>query len=270
LSDPRRFCTFLKTEIQRRGVQIILDAQVTNVHLTKGNLTFVSVIQDHITSSLECSHLVIAAGPWSGRVLETIFPSAKVNLSFNQDSMSGNYLIVKNPSPRRSKAAKACHQVYMKGIISRPVDISNYLDGRIYVGGYIAESEELPDSVVDVLPQETSIQEMRHIANKWLEIPKGRQAKFLETGRAYRPFLSCGHPIIDKIPLHKLVGEIPSDCEGPGGVFLNVGHGCDGITLGPGSGYVMSEMILGKQIATDISGLRYPCESMTSGFKLER
>ena len=41
-----------------------------------------------------------------------------------------------------------------------------------------------------------------------------------------------------------------------GGVYLNVGHGRDGITLGPGSGKVMSELIeRGRSESADISGL---------------
>ena len=70
----------------------------------------------------------------------------------------------------------------------------------------------------------------------------------LKEGRAYRPCLDHERPIIARIPLHELLGVTRQDgiegreVEG-GGVYLNVGHGRDGITLGPGSGKVMSELI---------------------------
>lgn len=43
-----------------------------------------------------------------------------------------------------------------------------------------------------------------------------------------------------------------------GGVFLNVRHGRDGITLGPGSGLVMSELIRGLSPSANITGLGLP------------
>ena len=69
----------------------------------------------------------------------------------------------------------------------------------------------------------------------------------LNVGRAYRPFLTMRRPIIAKVALHELLNKpkktLAKGSARTGGVFFNVGHGSSGITLGPGSGKVMSELI---------------------------
>ncbi|KAI5478667.1 FAD dependent oxidoreductase [Pseudohyphozyma bogoriensis] len=57
----------------------------------------------------------------------------------------------------------------------------------------------------------------------------------------YRPITPDGEPIIDEIEKS---------------VYVASGHGPWGITLAPGTGKVMSEMMLGKELSADISKLR--------------
>lgn len=38
-----------------------------------------------------------------------------------------------------------------------------------------------------------------------------------------------------------------------GGLYINTGHNSDGVTLGPGSGKVMSELLLGQKPSVSVS-----------------
>ena len=140
------------------------------------------------------------------------------------------------------------------------MDISSRPDGTLYIGGSLSAQEALPDTTTDVHTQLQYVRKMERLVASVLDCSMD-DIKVLEVGRAYRPCLEHGRPIVSQVPLDELLGMT---CRDPiersevkrGGVYLNVGHGCDGITLGPGSGKVMSELIEGGQsMSADISGL---------------
>lgn len=135
------------------------------------------------------------------------------------------------------------------------LDISSFLGGTRYVGEYGAEPEELPELAVDVHPQPTVIEAMKKLTEKVLNVPAGKSLGIFDVGRCYRPFVTQCRPIIARVPKAKLFPASSDKEWDKGGVFLNVGHGSDGITLGPGSGKVMSELILGVEPSVNISGL---------------
>ncbi|KAI0100588.1 hypothetical protein GGR51DRAFT_575271 [Nemania sp. FL0031] len=276
--SPRRFCSFLKEECERMGAKILLNLQVTSVTLKAGAPSSVVVEQEHETligivskeqalqqqkmnsQRISCNNLVIAAGPWSQRVFKSLFPDSVINIPFDQDSKSGNSLLLKLPGYRNNRGY--CDQVYLKDLIGKKVDLSDYLDGYIYLGGYLAGAEPLPEKVTDVKPQRKYIDEMLRTARKFLVAPGNEGVLIVAGGRAYRPVLSIDRPIITKVPPKLLaLGEIGGEqTRATGGVFLNVGHGSDGMTLGPGSGLVMSELIQGIPTSADITRLGLPID----------
>ncbi|KAL8895871.1 MAG: hypothetical protein Q9207_007971 [Kuettlingeria erythrocarpa] len=158
---------------------------------------------------------------------------------------SGNHLVLRIPGYEGGRPH--CDQIFLEGIIGQKVDISDFQEGSLYVGGYITKAEELPETVMEVKPQEDSVHEMKTIAMDFLACANKSDIEVLDVGRAYRPFLTMGRPVIAKAALHELLNkpqEVPAKGNAQtGGVFFNVGHGSDGITLGPGSGKVMSELI---------------------------
>lgn len=69
----------------------------------------------------------------------------------------------------------------------------------------------------------------------------------------FRPISGSGNPIISKVSEKQLGKDIKMQ-EG-GGVYIASGHGPWGISLSLGTGLVVAEMILGKNLSASISRL---------------
>lgn len=261
-SNPADFCKFLQTSCKEMGVSILLDTTITDLGIERGSLESVTIAckKKKKTRTLDCHSLVIAAGPWSEIVLSRLFPTSRIRIPSSKRPSSGNYIVMKIPRWDRSQDTDVCHQIYLEGLLGRKVDISSRPDGTLYIGGALSAQEKLPETVTDVHPQPKYVRKMKRLVEKVLDC-SADDVEILEVGRAYRPCLELGRPIIARVPLDKLLGMAHRDpIEGKeveeGGVYLNVGHGRDGITLGPGSGQVMSELIEeGRTKSADISGL---------------
>ncbi|OAP56964.1 hypothetical protein AYL99_09076 [Fonsecaea erecta] len=182
-------------------------------------------------NAMEFDNLVISAGPWSPRVLSTLFPWSEISIPFDLAHAAGNHLLVRAPRWKPEDDEDGCDQLYLAGILNRTLDISSYLGGTFYVGGY--------DGFV----------------YQNLDIARGEALEVISVGRCYRPMVEMRHPVITQLPLEQLMGpqKVPSNIKGS--FYLNTGHGSDGITLGPGSGKVMSDLIAGRKPAVDISRL---------------
>ena len=164
-------------------------------------------------------------------------------------------MVVKTPKWNGSQDTKVCHQIYLQGVFGHRVDVSSRPDGTLYIGGSLLAQEPTSETTTDV---QTRWKDMRRLVARMVGCPLN-EVEILKTGTAYRPCLESGRPIISQIPLEQLLGvthqsPIEKKVE-RGGVYLNVGHGRDGITLGPGSGKVMSELIQGGGSLAHISCL---------------
>ncbi|KAL9075771.1 MAG: hypothetical protein Q9161_001523 [Pseudevernia consocians] len=240
-----------------RDVEILRYATVADVRVKNGSLESVTITQLDRKIISGCHSLIIAAGPWSERVLSGLFPDSRVRIPSVKPPNSGNYIILRAPRWDSSQDTRVCHQIYLEG---KNMDISSRPDGTLYIGGSLSAQEALPDTTTDVHTQLQYVRKMEKLVASVLDCSMD-DIEVLEVGRAYRPCLEHGRPIVSQVPLDELLGMT---CRNPiersevkrGGVYLNVGHGCDGITLGPGSGKVMSELIEGGQsMSADISGL---------------
>ena len=261
-STPVDFCKFLQTSCQEAGIEILLDTTITGVGITQGSLESVTIAHNKKREkrSIECQSLVIAAGPWSETVLSGLFPNSRIRIPSSKQPSSGNYVVVKVPGWNRTQGTDVCHQIHLEGFSGHEVDISSRPDGTLYIGGSLSAQEELPERTTDVQPQSKYVCEMKRLVESVLGCA-AEDMQILEEGRAYRPCLEHGRPIIAQVALDELLGVRHGDANKRsevqrGGVYLNVGHGRDGITLGPGSGLVMSELIeQGWSMSADISGL---------------
>jgi glycine/D-amino acid oxidase-like deaminating enzyme len=237
-------------------VRILLNATVTSIKAAESqSLSTVAVLSLFDQPSIEIKNLVIAAGPWSGRVLKTLFPAAQIQISLDTLSSSSNHLTVRSPRWRPSDDSAGCHQLFLDKVLSRPLDISSHLNGTLYIGSYGAEPEELPALATEVKPQQGAIDHIKQLCRRMLDLPEEEDLEIVQPGRCYRPVVKQGRPIIAEVPLALLCD--PSESSLPYRVFLNVGHGSYGITLGLGSGKVMSQLIMGVKPSANISGLGY-------------
>ncbi|KAL8936234.1 MAG: hypothetical protein Q9211_004280 [Gyalolechia sp. 1 TL-2023] len=203
-------------------------------------------------------NIVIAAGPWSQRVLATLYPEATVKLFMDTTHSAGNHLVIKTPGYKPIDDEQNCEQLFLDKVLDHPLDISTLLGGTMYIGSYGAEPEELPENAIDVHAQPKAVEAIKRLCLRALEFPKGEELEIVQAGRCYRPEVKQGHPIIAEVPI-SLLNASASSRTGHihPRLFFNTGHGPYGITQGPGSGKVMSELIMGVQPSVNISGLGY-------------
>ncbi|KAI7977496.1 hypothetical protein EIK77_000446 [Talaromyces pinophilus] len=91
----------------------------------------------------------------------SLFPDAKVRLHMNTAWAAGNHVRV-----RSSRwAIPNCHhstQVFLNNVLpdSKTMDITSFSDGSLYLGGWGAVPQPLPDSADKVKPQQEEIDTM--------------------------------------------------------------------------------------------------------------
>ncbi|KAH6976531.1 hypothetical protein BKA56DRAFT_589745 [Ilyonectria sp. MPI-CAGE-AT-0026] len=263
-------------------VQFAFGSEVTSVSVDEASQRFKSVeLQELGCSSrtVPCQTLVIAAGPWSDRVFSRLFPLAKTSLPFDIAGSAGNRFRVRTPGWKPSDDEKGSEQVFLDSVIpgNHSLDITSFPGGTLYIGGYGAIPEPLPEYADFVKPQPTQIEAMLELTRRYLGLPPDEVLEILDLGRAYRPRAVPNHPIITKVdwgflsiegstnnPFESQLPIATSDKPSAGcasivgGLFINTGHHSDGLTLSLGSGKVMGELLLGQEPSVDISGLGLP------------
>ena len=201
------FCKFLQTSCEEAGVEILLDTTITGVRIKQTFLESVTIAHNkkREKKTIECHSLVIAAGPWSETVLSGLFPSSRIRIPSSKQPSSGNYLVVKVPKWNRTQDTDVCHQIHLEGLLGHKVDISSRPDGTLYIGGSLSAQEELPERTTDVQPQSKYVCQMKRLVESVLGCAAD-DMQILEEGRAYRPCLAHGRPIIARVPLDELLG----------------------------------------------------------------
>jgi glycine/D-amino acid oxidase-like deaminating enzyme len=226
---------------------------------------------------LPCNALVVAAGPWTPRVLSTLFPNSSVKLRMNKTSnrTAGNHLLIRNPHWKpdcgEEEDESGVTQVFFNNVLpgGTRLDVTSFLGGYLYLGGWGAVPEELPSEADDIGPQPGEIEAMIEVATRVLDLGSAEQRGEIEivsAGRCYRPLAEPNRPVITRVPWGLLGEERKRDdnhdgggdrdrisvVDGPvspviGGLYINTAHNSDGVTLGPGSGKLMSELLLGLE-----------------------
>jgi glycine/D-amino acid oxidase-like deaminating enzyme len=218
--------------------------------------------------TIPCNAIVIAAGPWSPRVLSQLFPALRLKLRMNSITSAGNHALVRNLHWRPSDDEKSVTQVFLNNVLpgSHSLDITSFLGGTLYIGGWGARPEQVPEYADDIRPQPDQIEAMLEVTRSFLRAQPGENLEVLNTGRCYRPLAIPNKPIIGKVdwcqlyenepPTAKLHPKHHTDRPLPtilGGLYVNTGHNSDGVTLGPGSGNIMSEYLLGRTSTVQVS-----------------
>jgi glycine/D-amino acid oxidase-like deaminating enzyme len=217
----------------------------------------------------QCDDLVFAAGTRTPQLVRELFPD--FGRDFHETTNSGNWIVV--------KAATALkHQIRAEVILDDVVHHQLEFVGRenqvthdfvIWVCG-LNNEETKPGSIADQeIPDEDAINRLRHYAAKFLRNGESAQQEgpeVLEKGRTYRPTIDRELPILTSLSFNDLYGSrISKERSHQGqrswaktGVWVCTGHGKYGMTLGLGSGKLMSQMILGGKPDLDVTALGFP------------
>lgn len=271
ISEPARFCRFLYEKSLELGVQFRFNSTALSVQQARDTEEFDQIkIQTkgrrETTEAIKSKALVIAAGPWSEEVFSNLFPHALVKLHMNTTWAAGNHVRLRSSRWEISRLHST--QVFLNTaeLGSKTIDITSFSDNSLYLAGWGAIPSPLPEEAEDVQPQLEEIKHMIAFARHYLSLGEYDELEVFDLGRCYRPQASPDRPVITRVSWSALGGQSISgkayanhiSPSGPetvlkGGLYINTGHNSNGVTLAPGSGKVMSELLLGQTPSVPIS-----------------
>ncbi|KAL8975170.1 MAG: hypothetical protein Q9197_000594 [Variospora fuerteventurae] len=273
--DPYELCQFLMSECRAQGVKVHQPAKATRVTRNpSGTLSRIHILSTETLEELEipCTRLVLAAGAWTREVFMNLFPSSKLRMPIS--SLAGHSLLLRSkhwpppttnafPQPvpdhtrlrgndiqNKTQSQPPCHALFTSENLSSststysPELFARLPSGHIYIAG-LNGNYPLP-----ALPTE------RQIDPSAIATLKATSERLLGKGEfeverealCWRPITNRGTPIVGPVKKGKEAEEV--------GVWIAAGHGPWGISLSLGTGMVVSEMVEGRDVSVDISGLQ--------------
>jgi glycine/D-amino acid oxidase-like deaminating enzyme len=214
----------LLDEAKTKGVRF-LQGSASSLSLASGRVMEIDVaFGDETTLTLPCDNLVIAAGPWSG-LLSELLP-----IPIPITSHAGHSVLL-HTSP---SVGADCIFMSLNTQVSSYPQILPRRSGEVYIAG-VNTSFVLPATPEDATPQKAEIDKLKEIADTvLLDYTIGKEQL------CFRPMTKSGKPYICPFP-------------GVNGVYVGTGHSYFGITLGPGTGKILSEMVLCEELSIDVS-----------------
>ncbi|CAH8339615.1 unnamed protein product [Eruca vesicaria subsp. sativa] len=185
---------------------------------------------------LEADAVVLAMGPWSGKVemLSSVF---KV---FGTKAHS----IVLEPNETNAITPHALFLTYHLSDGGRALDPEVYPrpTGEVYICG-MSSQEEVPDDPDEVTSNPESIEVLKRVAKTVSSYLNEENAQVKAEQACFLPSTEDGVPVI---------GEIP----GIKGCYVATGHSCWGILNGPATGCALAELIV-DGVATSVDLTRF-------------
>ncbi|KAL8672338.1 MAG: hypothetical protein Q9168_003191 [Polycauliona sp. 1 TL-2023] len=260
--DPFKLCQFLLSECESRGVKLHQPAKATSLARDPSGALSGVHVQDTNTSQeyeIPCICLVLAAGAWTSQVFKRLFPSSRLQIPVS--SLAGHSLLLRSPHwppplpdaiPLDEKSADSiktqppCHAVFTTDPVASysPELFTRLPTGHIYIAG-LNGPYPLPSLPTERVIDPGAIATLKRTAEQLLgkgEFTVEREAL------CWRPVTGRGVPIVG--PAKNKRGE------GEQGVWIAAGHGPWGISMSLGTGYVVAEMVEGKETSADLKGLQ--------------
>ena len=170
-------------------------------------------------------------------------------------------------TPRGSGAAigqgpNTCHAIFTTDKAGFSPEIFSRLGGEIWLGGLNSSTIPLPPLPPSMSSSSSNsptthgsistastnaIQTLNSVGTKLL----GPSAEVIQSGLCFRPVAPTGRPVIAK--MHE--ADLGDGAKVKGGVYVVSGHGPWGISLSLGTGWVVGEMVLGRETSVDVSAL---------------
>jgi glycine/D-amino acid oxidase-like deaminating enzyme len=211
-----------------KGVELVR-GKASSLSVENSRVTRINVAcGDGTTLTLTCDNVVFAAGPWTGPLSESLLPK-RIPIT----SYGGHSLLLRSSIPPSAQCIFMT--VYAKKTTYR-AEIIPRSSGEIYISG-INDTAPLPPTPDAAIPLKTEIGKLKEIADTVFP-----EYTIVKEQLCFRPMTEHGKPFICPYP------EV-------NGVYIGAGHSHFGIILGPGTGKVLSEMILGEELSADVSQL---------------
>lgn len=207
-----RLVKSLKQDMINKGVTLIEHCELTGVTLDKNRITAINTT----SGQFAVNQLIIAAGAWTGRLFQHLFPAA----------------IDATPKIAPIKGQMLLFDAQPETLSYMVLDGDQYLiprrDGKILAGSTVEQ---------DNFNKTTTIEARERLHSFTLNLlPSLKNAPLIKHWAGLRPGTEHGIPYIDKHP------EI-------GNLFINAGHFRNGLAMGPASAQLMVDLILGRPTA---------------------
>ncbi|KAL8802364.1 MAG: hypothetical protein Q9182_003853 [Xanthomendoza sp. 2 TL-2023] len=247
LRNPVNLGVWLYEQCLHYGVEFRLNSQVVSANLSSKNeiLSIGITSDDKKTSVLACDKMILATGPWTPAVFKKLFPDSSVKLE--PVISAGEWFVFENPEPESEIAA-----AYFDDIVGEKLEFAGRNDHTIFATGVKTVNGTLPDLGEVPKPDPAGLAKLKTYSEIFLKHPRGG-LRVISQGRSYRPENQSQVPVIAAIPSSQLSTSRNGD--GKPSVFINSGHGSYGITLGMGSGKVMSQLVLERKPDVDVSSM---------------
>ncbi|KAF2872844.1 hypothetical protein BDV95DRAFT_605434 [Massariosphaeria phaeospora] len=213
--DPTLFCPFLAERVKELGVHVELGANVT------------SVAMDHTKQRFSSVRIRKSSGSTS------VLPYAKVKLPMNSTNTAGNHMRIRMPDWNPNRKEKSV-QVYYTNVTPGETrfDVTSFTNGDLYIGGWGAIPEEVPELATAIHAQPSEIEAMIPCVKRHVTVNPDKDLEYFNAGRCYRPtIIGPNRPIITKLDVDLLTkheGPAPalqtSSSEDPlvvGGLVIN-------------------------------------------------
>ncbi|KAL1875702.1 hypothetical protein VTK73DRAFT_9957 [Phialemonium thermophilum] len=259
--DPLRLSRFLLQECLDRGVQLHHPATALRVHTdARGELASVRIADSGSSTETDvpCTRLIVAAGVWTPRVFASLFPSSTLRIPIT--SLAGHSLVVESPRWTRELEAAGCHAVFTSRAEGYAPELFSWIGGGIYIAGVNSSTTPVPEVAGSSKHDPEALARLRQTAKELLGPAAGGEGdnddiKVIREGLCFRPVSSSGKPIISRVEDKDLGAGIKTRPGADGGVFVVGGHGPWGISLSLGTGVVAAELVQGRTLSADVSGL---------------
>jgi glycine/D-amino acid oxidase-like deaminating enzyme len=286
-SDPRRFCEFLLAKCKESNVTVIYPARAVGVatDVVSGLPVALSYTTPELSEhTIPCTDLLLAAGPWTGRVYEDLFPKSDLKLPIS--NLAGWSVVYRDPTPPTFSALAPCYSAFTTSasegfspeVFSRLSHVTSgegsnlqdksQINRDIYLAGLNSADLPLPNVATEVAapklddPQIASLLRVGRrvfssLSNQLNETTTKEidSLDILRTNLCHRPVTPSGRPILTRLgPQHyashvqltSTATETETASHGTmGGLYICAGHGPWGISLSLGSGKVCADLILG-------------------------
>ncbi|WWD16036.1 hypothetical protein CI109_100461 [Kwoniella shandongensis] len=189
---------------------------------------------------VEADVVVIAAGPWTGKLAEQLL-GPKVGGRLGVQGHRAHSVVLKTKEDL-SATCLFTSMTLEDGSAGEP-EVYARPDGTTYICG-AGDDEPLPPTAAEVKPSPSAITKLHAQAQALSPVfTSAEGVEVIAEQACFLPIADRGRPLVGKV-------------RGVEGVYVGSGLSCWGITQGPGTGKVLSELILeGKAKSADISKL---------------
>jgi D-amino-acid dehydrogenase len=216
--DPYRFVTGMADCAVRHGARLVVGEAVSNVSVSNGRVSGVRTAAGQV---IQAGTVVLAAGAYTGAL------TRKLGLELPLQAAKG-YHRDRSPEADGTPDMRCTVMLGEKSVFCTPMS------------GFVRFAGTLELSGLNHDIRRPRLEQLTNAAKHYLKGMGETRSRSEWCG--LRPCLSDGVPAIGSVP-------------GIDGLFLATGHAMLGLTLGPITGKLVAEMVVGEETSLDVAGL---------------